>query len=56
MMSGHPGEAVPCFERALATFEKEGSRLQVAAMLSELGACHFGLDNLEEVAGAFSQS
>jgi len=52
-MSGHPGEAVPWFERARATFEKEGSRLQVAAMLSELGACHFGLDNLEEALELF---
>jgi tetratricopeptide (TPR) repeat protein len=53
MMSGHPGEAVPWFERALATFEKEGSRLHVAAMLSELGACHFGLDNLEQALELF---
>jgi tetratricopeptide (TPR) repeat protein len=48
MMNGRPREAVPWFERALTIFEKEGSRLHVAAMLSELGACHFGLDNLEE--------
>jgi tetratricopeptide (TPR) repeat protein len=48
MMNGRPREAFPWFERALTIFEKEGSRLRAAAMLSELGACHFGLGNLEE--------
>jgi len=48
MMSGQPGEAIPWFERALTIFESEGSRLHMSAIYSELGVCHFGLENLEK--------
>jgi len=48
MMSGHSGEAIPWFERALAIFEKEGWRLHMSAIYSELGACYFHLENLDK--------
>jgi tetratricopeptide (TPR) repeat protein len=46
MMSGHPDEAVPWFERALTIFEDRGWQLHMSAIYSELGVCYFGLENL----------
>jgi tetratricopeptide (TPR) repeat protein len=53
MYRGHPAEALPWFERALAIYEDEGAIFYAHIMRSEVGCCHFALQEYDQAEGHF---